>query len=56
MNGGDLLDVTQSKLSGSIQSNNMAALRQNTDAPSQGQKTDMSMKKGMTRFVLNDEE
>lgn len=37
-------------------SNNGGREYKHTDVPSQGQRTDMSMKKGTTRFVLNDEE
>ena len=48
--------INSSKMSGSALSNNAAGQYKNTDVPSQGNKTDMSMKKGMTRFVLNDEE
>ena len=56
LNGGDLLDASHSKLSGSIQSNNNGGQYKRTDAPSIGQQTDMSMKKGTTRFVLNEDE
>jgi hypothetical protein len=55
-NGGDLLDVSHSKLSGSIHSNNPGGPYKKTDAPSHSNQTDMSMKKGTTRFVLNEQE